>query len=735
MLLPWLAPHLVAKFIPNEGLFLLSEHGSDVLEGAVFGEIFMLLDGKHTIDEILDHAQQKFSSAEVLYAIELLNKHGYIIDGSVYTNSEWPEFIASRGITQEAAKISITNYSSKDAKVVYELLRDQGIALAEASESLMPDVVLVDDYDCEELEKYNIEALRLGRTWMLAKLSGSILWLGPVFVPGDTGCWQCLRYRLRLNRRVHRFLFRRTGEVVQLPPISAPVLEKLAASLLVNEIIHWQTGSSSLIGNLRTFDTVYQKHDDHNLVRRPHCSACGSIENWKPVQGSMWHDEHQIVNRDGGIRGEEPEVVLARLSKHISPILGIVTHLRSIPTGNQRIHVYGAGHNYGATGGTLKVLTKTIRNASSGKGLSEAQAQASALCEAIERYSTIFQGYEDFEVGSFDNLRGKALNPTGLMQFSAQQYLSRKQLNVNADAFDWIPERFEESEAIWWSPVKDIYGGEERLLPTAYLYFHSEHLKDFRGMAMCLPDSNGVAAGSTYSDATLQAILELVERDAIALWWYPRVRLPGVDLLSFSSSFLTDSIEHHRSMGRELWVLDATSDLGIPSFVGISRRLAAQEQIVLGFGAHIDATIAVQRAVAETNQLLAGIDAHLNAGEKYSTSTTEWLESATVAKHSYLLPANDRQSTVTSFTYPNVSTIAASLEHCVDLLLAKGLRTYLLDLTRPDIDLKVVRAICPGLRHFWRRLAPGRLYEVPKSMHRIEKVQSEADMNPISMFL
>ena len=36
-----------------------------------------------------------------------------------------------------------------------------------------------------------------------------------------------------------------------------------------------------------------------------------------------------------------------------------------------------------------------------------------------------------------------------------------------------------------------------------------------------------------------------------------------------------------------------------------------------------------------------------------------------------------------------------------------------LDQTREEIGLPVVKVIVPGLRHFWARFAPGRLYDVP----------------------
>ena len=50
---------------------------------------------------------------------------------------------------------------------------------------------------------------------------------------------------------------------------------------------------------------------------------------------------------------------------------------------------------------------------------------------------------------------------------------------------------------------------------------------------------------------------------------------------------------------------------------------------------------------------------------------------------------------------------------CVNLAKRAGLDFLVLDQTRPDIEVPVVRVIVPGLRHFYRRFAPGRLYDVP----------------------
>jgi ribosomal protein S12 methylthiotransferase accessory factor len=68
---------------------------------------------------------------------------------------------------------------------------------------------------------------------------------------------------------------------------------------------------------------------------------------------------------------------------------------------------------------------------------------------------------------------------------------------------------------------------------------------------------------------------------------------------------------------------------------------------------------------------------------------------------------------------------------CVRLVARAGLDFLVLDQTRPDIEVPVVRVIVPGLRHFYRRFAPGRLYDVPVKLGLRDRPLSESELNPL----
>jgi len=321
--------------------------------------------------------------------------------------------------------------------------------------------------------------------------------------------------------------------------------------------------------------------------------------------------------------------------------------------------------------------------------------------------------------------------------FSERQYRERETRNKGGSRFSFIPVPFDPELEIDWSPVWSLTRQEVRYLPTAFCYFDYPQPHDG---TYCIGDSNGNAAGNTLEESILQGFLELVERDSVAIWWYNRVRRPGVDFDSFCEPYLGRLKEYLEQQGREFWAIDLTADLGIPVFASISRRMnRPQEQIILGFGAHFDPRLALLRAVTEMNQMLSSplLD---DAPESAADSTTdpetaEWLRTATVANQSYLLPATGPHTQMSSHEYSPADDVTNDLLLCRQRVERAGLEMLVVDQTRPEIGLPVAKVIVPGLRHFWTRFTPGRLYDVPVQLGWRSKPLTEDELNPIPMFL
>ena len=170
-------------------------------------------------------------------------------------------------------------------------------------------------------------------------------------------------------------------------------------------------------------------------------------------------------------------------------------------------------------------------------------------------------------------------------------------------------------------------------------------------------------------------------------------------------------------------------------FVALSRRTAGpHEHIMFGFGAHLDPRTALRRAVTELNQMMPAI---LSQGHGFDDpDAARWLEYATVANQPYLRPAaGQRMRTLADFPFVHRMDVRDDVMALERVLAAAGTELLVLDQSRPDVGLPVVKVLAPGLRPFWARYAPGRLFDVPVRLGRLAEPTPYERLNPFPMFL
>lgn len=603
-------------------------------------------------------------------------------------------------------------------------------------------LVFASDYTDGELAEVNRECLRAGVPWLLVWPGARRLWLGPLFRPDESPCWECLMARRRLHRRVQSFLaaLPDSGAIV-MPTVTTPAAAQLTGRLAAIEIVKILGGlprrtvedAPEHSAVLTELDIVDWHAEHHVVVHRPQCPACGDptpepSTAVRPVAERPDHGEPDDFRTVAAIE------TFRRYRHHVSPITGAASVLEPITTPDPNMHVWYSGSNLGLPARDLMQLRRSLRAATAGKGTTADQARVGALCEALERYSGVSTGEEQRIRGSLRSVGDYAIHPNACMLFSDAQLDDADRINAEGSWFNTIPARFDENAVTDWTPLWSLTEQREVLLPTGHLYFGGSR-EPGNGV---FADSNGCAAGNTLTEAILQGTLELVERDSVALWWYNRLCRPGVDLAGMADPWVDEMIVNYRARGREVWALDLTSDLGIPAIAAISRRTDHRtERLMMAFGAHLDPRLAVLRALTELNQMAAtssddprGTDAGLDRDME------TWMNTATAANQPYLLPdlaapawrPADHQYHAGDDLAANVLTLQRRLERA-------GLNMLVLDQTRPDIGLPVVRVVVPGIRPFWSRLAPGRLYDVPVKLGWLDVPTAEADLNPIPMFL
>jgi YcaO-like protein with predicted kinase domain len=207
------------------------------------------------------------------------------------------------------------------------------------------------------------------------------------------------------------------------------------------------------------------------------------------------------------------------------------------------------------------------------------------------------------------------------------------------------------------------------------------------------------------------------------------VQRAEVDLGQFHDSYVRDLQSQLAETGRRLWVLDVTSDLGVPTYVAILHWMQnGQENIEFGSGAHFDKRVALLRALTELNQFLS---IGLMGGGTGEKSSLDGITPLRLQDHAFLTPnRNAADQPDAGATLGPLDNTRRQVDACVDIARRAGLDFLVLNQTRPDIEVPVVRVIVPGLRHFYRRFGPGRLYDVPVKLGLLDQPRLESELTP-----
>jgi oxazoline/thiazoline synthase len=721
-------PDLAVRAVAPGTVYFVGEGQRFVVSDSRVALLTGLVDGQKTVGQILEQVVGRLAEPEVLFVLTRLVKSGYLVTSRRKLQPEVAGFWTALGFDAvkarealRAAPVSLTVVGDAKAGVVREALGKAGIKVEDGA-SLQ--VVVTDDYLRGEISRINQKALRDGTSFCLVKPAGIRPLAGPLFRPGEGPCWECLAFYMRSNRPVEELLRGASQEELSLPQIYLKATLQAAAGLaavaLANALVCSATHmehplhANLLAVDLPTLGTAY-----HRVMRRPQCKACGdpaltAALGEQPVE---LHPVEKGTFEDGGYRRQSPRQTFRTYSHLISPLSGPVTHLLPVPGRDTELRaVYASGYMVLPRGPIP--TSNTFDRGCAGKGCGADQAKVSALCEALERFSGVYQGDEARLRASTLALGDQALPLAELLNFSEEQYRTRDVVGKAADVRASIPEPLDPATEIDWAYGWSLTRNERRYVPFTFCYSEAPPES---GTAYCQANGNGVAAGTCLEEALLQGLLELVERDAAAVWWYNRIRRPVFDLAGFHDSYIDQLVADYARLGWKVWVLDITHDLGIPVGVAVGHR-ERDDRFVIGFGCHLEARIAVKRALTELNQLFDPDNMRKNPWE------------SPLLSHDHLF--GDLAPTSAPVGQQHAGgDLRADLEACMQPLHRAGLEVVAVNKTRPDVGLSVVSAVVPGLRHFWPRFGPGRLYSVPCEMGWRKTPATEHELNPVPLLL
>lgn len=611
--------------------------------------------------------------------IYFLSKAGYQILKGKLTYQLAPYINGKNSVQQIAGKLK-DKISDFDVEAGLLLLEDEGyITYAKNSWRALPKssksnnaaftIVLVDDYLTKGLSEFNRKVLDQNKTWTIAKLIGDVFWVGPAFGI-DAACYECLARRLSENFQIESLIQNIPG--VQHCIDQSPIQKSVRDSALkwAKAEIH---KNNSILQTLDLREMKLQKH------AIPQFDSC-------------------ICKKSKAVH---------KFKHHISPLTGVVHDIQVLDSKGPA-YFCAASHLFVAPKTKQDLFRKVFRQRSAGKGMTLQDAKTGALCEALERYSGVFRPEDAVINATYKELDDTAIHLHSCLNFSEKQYKNREKWNRDHSEQDWIPVRFDENQKIDWTPIWSLTNQNNRYIPTAYCFYGYPQSPENK---FCRADSNGNAAGNTMEEAILNGFMEVVERDAIALWWYNSLQRPEVNLDSFALPYIKALQKYYRRLNRDFWVLDITSDFRIPTFAAISSD--PKNEIIMGFGANFNPTASLIHALTEMNQFLP----------PRNFENVQWKS----INLDFLKP-DPKLATKNLKDFQHTKN--ANVETCVKLTKDRGMETFVLNQTRLDVGLAVVKVIVPGMRQFWPRFSKGRLYDIPVEMGWLKKPLSENQLNP-----
>ncbi len=328
-----------------------------------------------------------------------------------------------------------------------------------------------------------------------------------------------------------------------------------------------------------------------------------------------------------------------------------------------------------------------------GKGLTPEAAKISAAMEAIERHH-----------GANINLPSFRLS---------YRELSKKYHTIPIDRLPLAKHSlFNVSRPERWLTGWDMVNQEEVALPLAVVQLtkiaEPGELDSFQ------VSSNGLAAGTDFVEAVSQALFEVIERDAVTchimaiqaagtVFPLKRVRLETIDDPEVKA--VLAKIEAARITP---YLYDCEVDTMVPTYkCYLIDRVLPYKGVCYGMGASLDPVVAMMRAITEAAQARAVF----SAGCRDVFFHDQFLLN-NIYDNRHVFELMERQKPVEVAARKKseaTSSFEGDIQVCMEKLGKVGLnRVIVVDLTRPQWGIPVVKVIVPGLEGymFWH-YSPG----------------------------
>lgn len=317
-----------------------------------------------------------------------------------------------------------------------------------------------------------------------------------------------------------------------------------------------------------------------------------------------------------------------------------------------------------------------------GKGITKDHAKASAMMEGFERYSAEKQEDDETIISTVDEISTKG------------EYIDPKTLN--------LPQKYEKEDIsqipLEWNLATDIISNKDYYV-TSNAVFHP-YTHDNNIQSFFKSNTNGLASGNILEEAILHGMFEVIERDAWSIFELTHKNYSQINLDTIESELINNTIEKFESNGIKIKLMDFTADIKVPTIAASADDTVTKDAglLTLGMGTHLDPEIAVLRALTEVAQSRA---TQIN-GAREDTVRADFAREAGYERmkriNKYYFRQEEEQVDFRDIENKSTTSINEDIEIVKDELIANDIKHILYtDLTRPELDISVVRVIIPEM--------------------------------------
>lgn len=315
-----------------------------------------------------------------------------------------------------------------------------------------------------------------------------------------------------------------------------------------------------------------------------------------------------------------------------------------------------------------------------GKGVTPDQAKASAIMEAMERYSAELRETDTIVCGTLEEMRN-----------AGASYLEPVDMILPARVMNGL-----EASEIAWTKCYDILRGENVWVPACavfYPYYPDGDLQLFRF------HTNGIAAGNTIEEAILHAMFEVIERDAWSI--AESLNMTKADVIIDSEDSTPGKLLRlFKDAGVEINLKNLTVDTGVTTIAASSDDIRTKdpEMLNIGLGAHLDPEIAVIRALTEVAQSRTTHKHGLKINAELQKKTRDMGYENIKKVNALWYRSNKNKIKLSELKNEATPYVLDDIELVLGKIMNAGFdRVVVADLTRPEVGIPVVRVIIPGM--------------------------------------